>query len=319
MRHDDGRRMTGVDERREYWINSRGYEIMGLSSRALEIPAIRDFVGIEIDVQHLWGSIYTEAEEHEDGRLLQMSDYKTLISKGLIQPPSKEFGPSIGIRLAQAEKLAKVAEFILGAGGVGYVDRMDESIAVYLQYAISPLGMNVTHDPEIVRTPKGITRPGAWEDEDPEAKGTRKFVPSTGNTYGHHTESKEFIEPHLRTITPTDLDNFWGTVSALGIPKEQAMNDRVQGFVHVVIEAQDFMLSLQRQIGKSSEPGLIPSDQERIIAVAKIMKVMISILQSGFGGNQIDQADIALTLNEALTQNYGVTVVPEPQTDNLLS
>lgn len=267
----------------------------------------------------LWGSLYTEAEKHEDGRLLQMNDYSTLIAKGLIQPTSNEFGPSIGVRLVQAEKLANVAEFILGAGGVVYIDRMDESIADYLRYALSPLSMTVAHNPEIVRTPKGITRHGVWEDEDPEAKGARKFVPSTGNTYGHHTESEEFIVPHLRTNTPSDLYNFGRIVSELGIPQEQAMNDRVQGFVHIFIEAQDFMLSLQQQIGKSSEPGLIPSDQERIMSVAKIMKVMVSILRAGFNGNRIDKADIALTLNQALTQNYGVTVAPEPQTDNLLS
>ncbi len=306
-------------ERRDFWINQKGYELWWLTPDALQNPSVRQFVGISIDAERLWGSLYTEKDNYAEGQRFEFHEYEEMLQKGYVDAPSEEFGPSIGLRLGQAENLATAVEGILEESGLKYISRMKDLVFWKLEHALSPLGLEVVTE-AATSTSSGDEnyRRGIWAPDDATDEDVRKFIPDSGITYGHFTESREFIPPHLRN-TPEDLERFNKIADDLGIPQDQRNHERVRGFVNVIVEARDLLVELQKQITKPSIVGLFPSDHERIYSSSKVIGVMLTILEAGFKGKQIDKDLIARELNDGLTKNYGVTVKRKPQSENLLA
>lgn len=320
MKDRDNQHSSPIDSRKEYWINKRGYENWLITPEGLGNHAVRQFVGLTIDTERLWGSIYTEMHMHPNATLLEFNSFHKLLEEGNLEAPSKEFGPTIAMRLVQSEKLADAMQSVLGEGGLKYNGRMNKMVSFSIEGAIAPLGLDVVTEPAITTTDhSGVSnlRSGIWQTDDTNDADKREFLPDDGTIFGHHTESEEFIPPHLRT-SPDDTRHFYRIAQELGIPHESWNNERVIGFVQVVREVDDLLGAMTVASLQPGAPGLIPEDSERIYTAGKIMQVMSALLKTGFKGQQLDNNFVVDTLNEGLTKNYGITVRRQPQQENLL-
>lgn len=313
--NDISRISFGEDKRKEFWINQKGYELWSLTPEALQNPSVRRFIGFAIDAETLWGSFYVEKDKYDEGKLFEFNTYEEMLKEGYVQPPSQEFGPSVGLRLGQAENLATAVEAILEEGGLKYIRRMEDLVSHKLEHALAPLGLEVTttHSP-VDDTDKDISkyRTGIWKPDNTTDDDERKFIPGSGVTYGHYTESKEFVNPDLRK-TPKDMARFNQAASDLGIPEDQRNNDMIIGFANTIVEARGLLQKLKDGLAQPSSPGLFPSDHERIYSAIKVVSVMLTILETGFAGRQIDQDLIARELNDGLTKITELLLLENPE------
>src|SRR5258708_3304628 len=94
-----------VDAERNYWITDRGANVYELSPESVENPAVRQYIGLEIDAKELWGDIYMEAHKHRSAQHLLGEEAFHAFLDELKTPSSSELGASMGVRLFQAEHL----------------------------------------------------------------------------------------------------------------------------------------------------------------------------------------------------------------------
>lgn len=303
------------DVERNYWITDRGANVYELSPESVENPAVRHYIGLGIDAKELWGDIYMEAHKHRQANWLDGEESFHAFLDELETPSSSEFGASMGVRLHQAEQLMQAIERIM-KDRVGSMGNINDSIAFHTEEAVKPLGLYLSRQP-LTREKKAeiyqllsSQQENVWQ-RNPDNSEEQHLTSSTVTRYGSFIE-RPYRLPSEKT-SPEELARFAEVAEELDIPEKYWRNERVLGFVHVLIESRDLLAKFQEGERQPGAPGLVPPVAQRLQTSAEMMQAVISLLEAGFNEKKLDKAAIAKHLNNALTANYGIAVTETPQ------
>ncbi len=224
---------------------------------------------------------------------------------------SPEYGPSIGLRLAQAEYLMHALETIMD-DRLGFVTNMNNHIAFQIERALEPLGLQIkiqslspAKRAEIFQL--SSSQEDVWHRSSDIKKEETSLFPS-GEEYGHYLESPIFRAPSKKT-QPEELAQFKQVARELTIPTEQWDDERMLGFVNLLIESRELLAKFQEGEIAPGAPGLIPPVAQRLHTGTEVMQVVVALLEAGYNEKKLDQAFVKEHLNKALTANYGIKVI----------